>query len=66
MAKTGVELIAAERDRQINQEEWTPEHDDGHEDGELALVAALYATPASLFSVQSFAGGVAYSDPWPD
>lgn len=27
MKKTGIELIAAERERQINEEGWTPEHD---------------------------------------
>lgn len=33
--KTGIELIAEERERQISQEGWTPEHDDGHKRGEL-------------------------------
>lgn len=42
---TGIELIAAERKRQIEQEGWTPEHDDGHFDGELAQAAACYALP---------------------
>jgi len=41
----GVERIAAERQRQIEKEGWTPEHDDEHEDEELAIVAALYALP---------------------
>jgi hypothetical protein len=40
---TGVELIAAERRRQIEQEGWTPEHDDEHSDGELAMAACYYA-----------------------
>ena len=30
---TGVELIAAERQRQIEVEGWTPEHDDAHVGG---------------------------------
>ena len=42
---TGVDLIAAERQRQIEAEGWTPEHDDGHDEGELALAAATYAIP---------------------
>lgn len=42
---TGVDLIAAERQRQIDAEGWTPEHDDEHEDGDLALAAATYAIP---------------------
>lgn len=40
--KSGIELIAAERDRQITVEGWTPEHDDEHEDGELRRAALCY------------------------
>lgn len=43
----GAELIAAERRRQIEQEGWTPEHDDQHSGGELATAGAVYATPAN-------------------
>ena len=49
--KTGIELIAEERRRQIDVEGWAPEHDAQHEDGELALVAALYATPEPLYAL---------------
>jgi hypothetical protein len=42
---TGIELIAAERKRQIKEEGWTAEHDDQHKDGELAKAAASYAYP---------------------
>lgn len=41
--KTGAELIAAERERQVSEEDWTPEHDDQHDVGELATAAACYA-----------------------
>lgn len=41
--KTGAELIAEERDRQINVEGWTPEHDDAHTHRELAMAACAYA-----------------------
>lgn len=41
--KTGVELIAEERKKQIESEGWTAEHDSKHSDGELANAAALYA-----------------------
>ncbi len=41
----GLELIAAERQRQIEEEGWTPEHDAGHSEGELAEAAACYAMP---------------------
>ena len=35
--------IAAERERQISKEGWTPEHDDKHNVGELAAAASCYA-----------------------
>lgn len=38
----GVGDIAAERRRQIEQEGWTPEHDDSHADGELLFAAVAY------------------------
>lgn len=41
--KTGIELIAEERQRQIEVEGWTPQHDDEHSKGELANAAAVYA-----------------------
>jgi hypothetical protein len=44
---TGAELIAAERERQVSVEGWTPEHDDSHDLGELAMAAATYALWAS-------------------
>lgn len=39
--------IAAERKRQVEDEGWTPEHDDEHESGEMARAAAAYALAAS-------------------
>ncbi|OJV17788.1 MAG: hypothetical protein BGO30_07535 [Bacteroidetes bacterium 41-46] len=42
--KTGIELIAEERQRQIEAEGWTAEHDkEEHAMGELALAASCYA-----------------------
>lgn len=41
--KSGIELIAEERQRQISEEGWTPEHDDHHADGELADATSCYA-----------------------
>jgi hypothetical protein len=41
--QTGIEIIAAERERQMRVEGWTPEHDDEHIGGELAAAAACYA-----------------------
>lgn len=45
---TGAELIAAERQRQIDSEGWTPEHDDEHLNGELANAGATYADAATI------------------
>lgn len=42
-AQTGAELIAAERQRQISEEGWTADHDNEHEDGEMAKAACCYA-----------------------
>lgn len=39
----GVERIADERRRQVDEEGWTAEHDDQHRRGELAAAAACYA-----------------------
>lgn len=41
---TGIQLIAIERDRQIHHLGWTHEHDDSHNDAELAKAAACYAS----------------------
>lgn len=38
--------VLAERARQISAEGWTPEHDDQHDDGVMALAAAGYAHAA--------------------
>lgn len=39
---TGIGRIAAERQRLIDVEGWTPQHDDDHIDGMLAIAAACY------------------------
>lgn len=43
MNKSGIELIVAERQRQISKEKWSASHDDGHEHKELARAATAYA-----------------------
>lgn len=43
--KTGIELIAEERRRQIDELTWTSIHDDKHTDESLAFAAAAYALP---------------------
>lgn len=66
--KTGAELIAEERQRQIEKEGWSAEHDEQHTKGELALVAALYASPIQLYKKQNLStefSEVSFIDPWP-
>lgn len=42
--KTGIELIAAERLRQIDEEGFNSDHDDDHSVSELAVAAAALIT----------------------
>lgn len=44
--------VLAERQRQVNAEGWTPEHDDAHADHSLSLAAACYAAAPELAMVQ--------------
>lgn len=39
--------VLAERRRQVEAEGWTPEHDDEHNNGEMAIAAACYALNAT-------------------
>jgi hypothetical protein len=64
----GVQLIAAERGRQISEEGWTPEHDAEHDLDQLATAAAMYAlTPATREMEYVYAGGGRWKVPkyWP-
>lgn len=47
MKNDGVSLIAAERQRQIEVEGWTPEHDDEHTASELSRAASSYTRVAA-------------------
>lgn len=38
-----LEMVAAERRRQVEVERWTADHDAAHQDGSLAIVSAMYA-----------------------
>jgi hypothetical protein len=57
----GARLIAAERQRQISQEGWTPEHDDEHDQGELAGAAVCYV----LHALQQDDPYFEDDEPWP-
>lgn len=46
--KTGIELIAEERQRQIEKEGYTSEHDDAHSPEEFTMAAISYALPEWL------------------
>ncbi|EHS2457569.1 ead/Ea22-like family protein [Salmonella enterica] len=54
--------VIAERFRQQSVEGWTPEHDDEHGDGELALAASCYAENFALFSTRKEGVPVDWSD----
>ncbi|SON54273.1 hypothetical protein HDIA_0732 [Hartmannibacter diazotrophicus] len=65
----GAESIAAERQRQINEEGWTPEHDDEHTKGEIAKAAACYAwasaTSTTFREIGEWWDGVVLRRLWP-
>lgn len=43
--------MLAERARQVSAEGWTPEHDDAHDNGEMARAAACYAMQVALDNI---------------
>lgn len=55
--------VLEERLRQKTEEGWTPEHDDEHELGEMALAASCYAEQ-SCCSYERVDPGVAARWPW--
>jgi hypothetical protein len=46
--KDGATLIADERKRQVEEEGYTPEHDQGHSEGELGVAGACYALDLAI------------------
>jgi len=44
--RAGTELIAEERQRQIDKEGWTEDHDAGHQENEILHAAICYAINA--------------------
>lgn len=44
----GASMIAAERERQVSEEGWTPEHDDNQCHGQMAIAGACYACPPDI------------------
>lgn len=71
--KSGAELIAEERQRQISQEGFDVAYDDDeyHQDGELAAAAVCYATPEPLYVLKNpdfvrHGEMPLIRDPWPE
>lgn len=63
----GIEMIAEERLRQVSQEGWTPQHDDGHGDFELCRAALCYAEFAQhARPLSSKRNSVPFGWPWND
>lgn len=54
--------VLAERQRQVSAEGWTPEHDDEHGDGSMALAASCYACASAGFD--DAARDWPWSDDW--
>ena len=50
---TAIEDIAAERQRQMEVEGWTRDHDDSHVGGEMAIAAACYASDKRVYNTAS-------------
>lgn len=63
--KPGIELIAAERERQIKEEGWTAGHDDEHTDGSLADAAAVYAMGGTTRNMMARGGVCIAVAIWP-
>jgi len=62
--KTGIELIAEERQRQIEKEGYTTNHDDKYLESDLACAAACYALPEDLRNAFN-ATGIEGDGIWP-
>lgn len=63
--KTGVQLIAAERKRQIEKEGWSEEHDKSHTGGTLCDAAICYAKTAQRKETETIPpSGWPFSSVW--
>ncbi|PKH44529.1 hypothetical protein KKB3_01695 [Dehalococcoides mccartyi] len=64
---TGIELITAERKRQIEVKGFDAKHDDGYYNasGELAFAAICYASPEPVYLLDSSRNSFEFFDPFP-
>lgn len=61
-----IEEVAAERQRQIEEEGFDEDHDDAyHSRRELSLAAICYAAPEPVYTHQSTQYAHSFVDPWP-
>lgn len=60
----GADLIAAERQRQIEQEDWTPEHDRAHGPTPLSRAAYCYATASASPDMGARQGWWPWEEHW--
>lgn len=64
--KTGIELIAKERQRQIKEEMFDADHDGGHTEQSLADAAVCFAASQRVFFLDDHGGDdIEFIDPWP-
>lgn len=64
--KTGIELIAEERQRQVDTKGWSQHHDSQHSEGELGDAAACYAmTDNQISFMDNEWGNDMYLNLWP-
>lgn len=62
----GIQMIATERVRQVAEKDYSAGHEDGHDGGELAMAAACYASPCSLYVFERDGDEeLRFIDPWP-
>ena len=60
----GIDLIIDERQRQLREKGWSVEHDDGHTDGGLAVLAATLAVDGTDAEVTDPHGRGTAGDCW--
>ncbi len=53
------------RERERHRAKWSDAHDDGHDDGSLAMAAICYIENEPIFVKRSGAKYVTFRDPWP-
>lgn len=60
-----IEEISEKRLRQVTKHGYDALHDDGHDDGALALAAISYAAPAQIYIRDERATAIIFKDPFP-